>query len=108
MPHEKRAWASWNYHGGLRSDRPQLTYWMNLLEGLKPRHLFWSRSTPMMKLRQVLTSVTYHHRYLMQRLLPLSGDGVHCAEEEPITAGLTGVMVFTRMGFGAPNGLFGR
>jgi len=45
----------------------------------------------------------------MQRLLPLSGDGVTFqAEEERITAGLTGVMVFTRMGFGVPNGLSGR
>lgn len=34
MPRAARAWASWNYHGEPGSDRPQLTYWMNRLQGL--------------------------------------------------------------------------
>ena len=63
MPREKRAWASWNYHGGLRSDRPQLTYWMNLLEGLETETpiLVTLNADDEIAPAKVLTSVTYHH-----------------------------------------------
>ncbi|MCA9078422.1 MAG: FAD-dependent oxidoreductase [Planctomycetaceae bacterium] len=35
LPRSRRAWASWNYHiPSTSTDRPTLTYWMNLLQGL--------------------------------------------------------------------------
>jgi uncharacterized protein len=40
MPRRRRAWASWNYIGGsaAASDALCVTYWMNRLQGLDPRH----------------------------------------------------------------------
>ena len=35
LPRNRRAWASWNYHiPSTSTERPTLTYWMNLLQGL--------------------------------------------------------------------------
>ena len=40
MPRRRRAWASWNYIGrsNAASDALCVTYWMNRLQGLDPRH----------------------------------------------------------------------
>jgi len=34
LPRNRRAWASWNYHGGLSGDRATLTYHLNRLQSI--------------------------------------------------------------------------
>lgn len=40
MPHNKRAWASWNYLGTGDDAGPTITYWMNRLQHIKDLPLF--------------------------------------------------------------------
>jgi uncharacterized protein len=41
LPRRRRAWASWNYHiPAAGADRPTVTYYMNLLQGLASQHTF--------------------------------------------------------------------
>lgn len=40
MPKRSLAWASWNYHIGVRDDRPTLSYDMNRLQGLDAPETF--------------------------------------------------------------------
>ncbi|MDD7805522.1 MAG: FAD-dependent oxidoreductase [Endozoicomonas sp. (ex Botrylloides leachii)] len=42
MPFNRRAWSSWNYHGGQHNSSPSVTYWMNRLQAIDDLPLFVS------------------------------------------------------------------
>ncbi len=64
LPRNKRAWASWNYHRSAEpSERPTLTYWMNLLQGIacKQTLCVTLNRTAAIRPETILKRVVYHH-----------------------------------------------
>jgi predicted NAD/FAD-binding protein len=65
MPRRKRAWASWNYLSHGAQDHHQaicLTYWMNLLQGLKTQQpLLVSINPHAIDPDKILRRKTYRH-----------------------------------------------
>ena len=65
MPRRRRAWSSWNYvePAGRRTDRIDLTYWMNLLQSIPhddPLFVTLNANAPI-KADLVYDTVTFHH-----------------------------------------------
>jgi predicted NAD/FAD-binding protein len=66
MPRRKLAWSSWNYLSQGRADQGQaicLTYWMNLLQGLKTRHPLLVSLNPSIGIdpAKILRRMVYRH-----------------------------------------------
>ncbi|TAA48181.1 MULTISPECIES: NAD(P)/FAD-dependent oxidoreductase [Corallincola] len=64
LPLEKRAWASWNYlMDGVDTELPQLTYNMNILQGIKSDETFCVtlNATTKIDASKVLRKFTYAH-----------------------------------------------
>ncbi|GAA5217642.1 NAD(P)/FAD-dependent oxidoreductase [Corallincola platygyrae] len=64
LPENKRAWASWNYLLGAGDDAlPQLTYNMNILQGLSSKHTFCVSLNAKDKIapEKILRSFNYAH-----------------------------------------------
>ena len=65
MPRRRRAWSSWNFvePAGRRTDRIDLTYWMNLLQSIPhddPLFVTLNANAPI-KADLVYDTVTFHH-----------------------------------------------
>ena len=65
MPRRRRAWSSWNFvePAGWRTDRIDLTYWMNLLQSIPhddPLFVTLNANAPI-KADLVYDTVTFHH-----------------------------------------------
>ena len=64
MPKRKRAWAAWNYHvDGAESDRANVTYSMNILQGLESQTQFFVtlNHTEAIDPSKILRTFVYHH-----------------------------------------------
>jgi uncharacterized protein len=66
MPRRKKAWASWNYvaAGAIDADREvPITYWMNNLQNLDPRHPLFVSLNPCQDIagNQIERQMTYTH-----------------------------------------------
>lgn len=64
LPSNRRAWASWNFRRGERSDRPvSLTYHMNRLQGLQTKNEYFVTLNPLRPIagRQVIEQLEYAH-----------------------------------------------
>ncbi|MEZ5974687.1 MAG: FAD-dependent oxidoreductase [Planctomycetota bacterium] len=64
MPRCRRAWAAWNYHvRGAAGELPEVTYWMNELQGLDAqRNYFVSLNrSGQIDPAKVLREIVYHH-----------------------------------------------
>lgn len=66
LPHNRRAWASWNYleRKEQRDDQPvPVSYWMNLLQGLKTRHDYIVTLNPDREPAKgaLIKDILYHH-----------------------------------------------
>jgi len=66
LPHSRRAWASWNYRirRGESGEAPvDVTYNMNILQGLKSRHTFCVTLNPRRPInpQTILGEFVYHH-----------------------------------------------
>ena len=64
MPRTPRAWASWNYHRPReQGDALTVTYWMNLLQGLRTRDNYFVTLNPAAEIdpSRVLRSIHYEH-----------------------------------------------
>ena len=66
MPHRRRVWSSWNFIAGERgaAGEPRcVTYWMNRLQGIDPRHPLFLTLNPFREPRRDLVhrEFTYEH-----------------------------------------------
>ncbi|MFT5081871.1 MAG: putative NAD/FAD-binding protein, partial [Planctomycetota bacterium] len=90
MPKRKRAWASWNYHVAVPSQKPELpavTYWMDNLQGLKTQQPYFLtlNRTEAIDPDLVLRSFQYDHPIFSTETVLAQGrhgeidgsDGIH-------------------------------
>ncbi len=71
LPKNRRAWAAWNYHLINESQKPTLTYSMNILQEIPWERMYNVTLNPMEKIPQqdIIRTIEYYH--------PLfTGDGV--------------------------------
>jgi len=66
MPHQRRVWSSWNYiDAGAASEGKNLTvtYWMNQLQGIDPKHPLFVTLNPHVAPREdcILRKFSYQH-----------------------------------------------
>jgi predicted NAD/FAD-binding protein len=66
MPSNRRAWASWNYvevKGAMADRAVPVTYWMNLLQGLKTKRQYFVTLNPTREFRSgsVVREINYEH-----------------------------------------------
>jgi uncharacterized protein len=66
MPRRKAVWSSWNYVAPEKMDADSevpITYWMNLLQGLDPRHDVFVSLNPRQKIDPALTCKTMNYTH---------------------------------------------
>ncbi|MBB4211252.1 putative NAD/FAD-binding protein [Rhodothalassium salexigens DSM 2132] len=76
MPVNRRAWASWNYleRGEGANRKLALTYWMNSLQGLDPRHDVFVTLNPADRPRDTVAEFTYDHPMYSAAALKAQGQ----------------------------------
>ncbi|NWH07580.1 MAG: FAD-dependent oxidoreductase [Alphaproteobacteria bacterium] len=79
MPRRKRVWSSWNYIDGDGTDGSRslcVTYWMNRLQSLDPRHPLFVTLNPVRPVeeRKVIRRFTYSHPVFDGKALAAQAD----------------------------------
>jgi predicted NAD/FAD-binding protein len=61
MPQRRKVWSSWNYVQRQANPAPEITYWMNLLQGLTETTQLFVTLNPQRDPRRMLASEWYEH-----------------------------------------------
>lgn len=84
MPKRRRAWSSWNYIGGERTDSASVSYWMNRLQNLPCKEEFFVTLNPQSSVEpeKVIAAFEYQHPIFdvaagraQKQLWSLQGEG---------------------------------